>query len=70
MEKTDQIALIALVTAVVAIGWSGYIVGVAQTDLDNMQQRVDHLEGSYDLLSVRYANQTAWLKAHGMEVPE
>lgn len=65
-NSIDQAAMVAIVVSILAITLSAGIVGYTVHALE----KVDHLEASYDLLSVRYANQTAWLKAHGIEVPE
>ena len=70
IAKIDQLAFVALVAAVVAIGISSWVVGSVTRDMHHLGEKVDHLEESYDLLQVRYANQTAWLKARQIEVPE
>ena len=73
MEKIDDIrtiAVIAIAVAVVAITLSAGIVGYSYAKMQDLEARVQHAEGSVDLLDVRYTNLQAYLQARGIEVPQ
>lgn len=70
--EADRVKIIetALWVSIIAITFSAAAITWSISRMKTMEKQVEHLEQSYDLMSVRYANQTAWLQAHGIEVPE
>lgn len=69
-RRIDRTIDFALGVAVLAITMSAGFMGYGLAKMEAMEAKVEHLEGTMDLVEVRYANQTAFLKAHGIEVPE